>query len=97
MHNRYFFDPLLVKNMELPLTVTKLNAEYDVDVKVVGGGISGQSDAVKLGIARALVKADAELKKVLRDNGCITRDARSKERKKFGKYGARRSPQFTKR
>lgn len=96
-HSKYFFDRFLIQNIELPLLITDSLSSHDVDVIVSGGGFSGQSDAVRLGIARSLVKSNPDLKKVLRDHGFITRDPRVKERKKFGKYGARRSPQFTKR
>jgi len=80
-----------------PLRVTKTLGKYDVTVRVSGGGITGQAGAVSLGIARALVKADASLEVALRDNGMLTRDSRMKERKKYGRKGARKSFQFSKR
>jgi len=80
-----------------PLRVTKTLGKYDVTVRADGGGITGQAGAVSLGIARALVKADAALESVLRDNGMLTRDSRMKERKKYGRKGARKSFQFSKR
>ena len=80
-----------------PLRVTKTLGKYDVAVNVDGGGITGQAGAVSLGIARALVKADATLEPVLRENRMLTRDSRMKERKKYGRRGARRGFQFSKR
>lgn len=81
----------------LPFTTTGTENQFDVTVRVVGGGIHGQADAVRLGIARALIKQNEELRVTLRKAGLITRDARKKERKKFGKRSARRSPQWSKR
>jgi len=80
-----------------PLLVTESGDKYSAVVKVTGGGISGQSDAVAHGIARALLKADESLKPVLRQNGLLTRDPRAKERKKPGLKRARKAPQYTKR
>jgi len=80
-----------------PLEATKLTGSYDVWVNVSGGGITGQADAVKLGVARALAKAAPELAGTLRDKGLLTRDSRMKERKKYGLKGARKSFQFSKR
>ena len=93
----YFPNSLVIKDMMQPLVVTKTEDKYDVKVKVIGGGFNGQAGAIRLGIARALVQVNPDFKKDLRFVGLITRDARVKERKKFGLYGARRSPQFTKR
>ena len=76
--------------------VGKIN-EVDITVRAVGGGQAGQADAIKLGISRALVKWDESLKTVIKTRGLLTRDPRKKERKKFGKRGARRSPQWRKR
>ena len=70
---------------------------YDVSVLVNGGGVTGQTDAVKLGIARALLKMDPDLKSVLRKGGFLTRDSREKERKKPGLKRARKAPTYTKR
>ena len=70
---------------------------FDVTVKVEGGGVSGQRDAVKLGLARALVSMDEGARKALRDKGLLTRDARVKERKKPGLKRARKAPTYTKR
>ncbi len=80
-----------------PLRATKTLGKYDVLANVDGGGITGQAGAVSLGIARALLKADATLEAALRENRMLTRDSRMKERKKYGRRGARRSFQFSKR
>jgi small subunit ribosomal protein S9 len=80
-----------------PLLVTGSLSKYNTVVKVVGGGITGQSGAISHGIARALVKADESLKPMLRQNGLLTRDPRVKERKKPGLKRARKAPQYTKR
>ena len=80
-----------------PLRVTKTLGKYDVTVRVDGGGISGQAGAVSLGISRALMKADGSLEPALRDNEMLTRDSRMKERKKYGRKGARKGFQFSKR
>ena len=80
-----------------PLTLTNTEGRFDVIVKVEGGGYTGQAGAIRHGIARALVRADEELKKTLKKAGYLTRDPRMKERKKYGLKGARRSPQFSKR
>jgi small subunit ribosomal protein S9 len=80
-----------------PLDQTGKRSELDIWVRVEGGGITGQADACKLGIARALKKLDDSLAHGLRDTGMLTRDARMKERKKYGLRGARRGTQFSKR
>ena len=80
-----------------PLRVTKTLGQYDVVVRVQGSGISGQAGAIMLGVARALLKADPSLESVLRDNKMLTRDSRMKERKKYGRKGARKGFQFSKR
>jgi small subunit ribosomal protein S9 len=80
-----------------PLTDTTLTSAMDVTVLVEGGGISGQTAAVRLGLARALVEYDENLKPTLRTNGHLTRDARIKERKKPGLKRARKAPTYTKR
>lgn len=80
-----------------PLLVTESVGKYNAVVKVAGGGVSGQSDAISHGIARALVMVDENLKPVLRQNGLLTRDSRVKERKKAGLRRARKAPQYTKR
>ena len=80
-----------------PLTVVGLEKQYYFTAKVQGGGISGQRDAVKLGLARALVSMDESLRVVMRQHGLLTRDARVKERKKPGLKRARKAPTYTKR
>src|SRR5882724_2289536 len=80
-----------------PLKVTALEGTYDLRVRVHGGGPSGQADAVRHGIARALVEADPELRAVLKKEGFLARDARIVERKKAGLHKARKAPQFSKR
>ena len=80
-----------------PLLATESLGKYNATVKVAGGGVSGQSGAISHGIARALVRADDNLKPVLRQNGLLTRDPRVKERKKPGLRRARKAPQYTKR
>lgn len=95
--DKYFPNKIIIQDLEQPLELTNTKTSYDINVVVTGGGFSGQSGAIRLGIARALVKVNPEFKKLLKKRKLITRDARSKERKKFGLYGARRAPQFTKR
>ncbi len=80
-----------------PLTDTELVGKMDVTVLIQGGGTTGQTSAVRLGLARALVKYDEDLRGVLRNNGHMTRDARVKERKKPGLKRARKAPTYTKR
>jgi small subunit ribosomal protein S9 len=80
-----------------PLIATENTGKYNVVVKVEGGGVSGQSGAISHGISRALVNADERFKSTLRQSGLLTRDARSKERKKPGLKRARKAPQYTKR
>ncbi len=80
-----------------PLTVTETRNSYNVSVHVAGGGSAGQADAVAHGIARALCEADENLRPVLKQNGLLARDARAKERKKYGLKRARKAPQYTKR
>ena len=80
-----------------PLELTESVGKYDITVNVNGGGITGQAGAIRLGITRALLEIDPELRKVLKPAGMITRDPRKKERKKYGLRKARRAPQFSKR
>lgn len=80
-----------------PLAQTGKRNELDVVIRVNGGGSTGQADACKLGIARALKKYDVTVEEALRDAGLLTRDSRMKERKKYGLRGARRGTQFSKR
>jgi small subunit ribosomal protein S9 len=80
-----------------PLALTELAPNFDALVTVGGGGVSAQADAVKMGIARALLEFNAELRKTLKADGLLSRDARIKERKKYGQKGARKRFQFSKR
>ena len=80
-----------------PLVLTENADKYDVVCRVAGGGVTGQAGAIRHGIARALLQADAELRPELKKAGFLTRDPRMKERKKYGLKGARRAPQFSKR
>ena len=80
-----------------PLVMTNTESKYDMIVKVVGGGYTGQAGAIRHGLSRALVKANEEYKLTLKKAGFLTRDPRMKERKKPGLKGARRAPQFSKR
>ncbi|HEY8390618.1 MAG TPA: 30S ribosomal protein S9 [Clostridia bacterium] len=80
-----------------PLELTKSTDKWDIFVNVQGGGFTGQAGAIRHGISRALVEADAEYKTVLKQAGFLTRDPRMKERKKYGLKKARRAPQFSKR
>lgn len=95
-HKSYFDTNLAQLNAEMPFRVLSLNT-YDVEANVNGGGLSGQADAVKLGIARALVASDESYKSKLREYGLLTVDSRVKERKKYGQKAARRKFQFVKR
>ena len=80
-----------------PLVLTENADKFDVVCRVSGGGVTGQAGAIRHGIARALLQADAELRPALKKAGFLTRDPRMKERKKYGLKGARRAPQFSKR
>ncbi len=93
----YFGKKTLEMVAKQPLVLTKTEGRYDVVANVRGGGITGQAGAIRLGIARALLKADIEMRPALKKAGFLTRDPRMKERKKYGLKGARRAPQFSKR
>ncbi len=80
-----------------PLKLTSTDEMYDVDVTMHGGGVTGQAGALRLGIARALIEIDPELRTVLKRAGFLTRDAREKESKKYGLKKARKAPQYSKR
>ncbi|HET8930149.1 MAG TPA: 30S ribosomal protein S9 [Acidimicrobiales bacterium] len=80
-----------------PLRVTELAEAYDIDATITGGGPTGQAGALRLGIARALIELDAELRPTLKEAGFLTRDAREKESKKYGLKKARKAPQYSKR
>jgi small subunit ribosomal protein S9 len=93
----YIHSDALRQYLAQPLLLTGLTEKYDVVVSAKGGGISGQSGAIRHGLARALIAADATLRDVLKKAGCLTRDSRMKERKKPGQPGARKRFQFSKR
>jgi small subunit ribosomal protein S9 len=93
----YFKRETDVLTLTQPLVVTETRDSYNISVQVVGGGTTGQAGAVLQGLARALCEADETLRPVLKRNGFLTRDARAKERKKFGLKRARKAPQYTKR
>ncbi len=95
--NEYMPFATLVMDLKQPLTLTSTQDQFDVTVNVVGGGFTGQAGAIRLGIARALLEASPDYRPVLKKAGMLTRDARAKERKKYGLKGARRAPQFSKR
>lgn len=95
----------LIMDLMQPLEITNTKDRFDIDVNVYGGGFSGQTGAIRLGITRALMQYDANtdknsensFRKLLKINGLVTRDPRVKERKKYGLKKARRAPQFSKR
>ena len=95
--DEYFGLETLKTVVRQPLTLTDTLGKFDVVVNVLGGGYTGQAGAIRHGIARALVKADSELKDAIKKAGFLTRDPRMKERKKYGLKAARRAPQFSKR
>ena len=93
----YFTDPELRRRAHEAFKVVDLEGRYDINATLHGGGTTGQSDALRLGIARALIELDPELRPALKREGMLTRDSRKVERKKCGLRKARRAPQFTKR
>jgi len=93
----YFCRAVDVQRVQSPLQKTATESRFNISIKVTGGGMTGQADAAKLGIARALVEADPDFRTVLSRSGLLTRDAREKERKKPGLKRARKAPQYTKR
>ena len=94
--NEYMPYATLVMDLKQPLVLTGTDSKYDVEAQVRGGGFTGQSGAIRLGITRALLEAGCD-RKVLKAAGLITRDSRKKERKKYGLKAARKAPQFSKR
>ena len=96
-HLEYFKDKMQRNVVIQPLEVTGHQEKFDIYVNVKGGGFTGQAGAVRLGIARALLEFDSELRPTLRKAGFLTRDPRIKERKKYGQPGARKRYQFSKR
>ncbi|MDD4690592.1 MAG: 30S ribosomal protein S9 [Eubacteriales bacterium] len=95
--NEYFGLETLKLIVRQPLDATDTLAKFDVRVNVKGGGFTGQAGAIRHGISRALLEADADFRPVLKKAGFLTRDPRMKERKKYGLKAARRAPQFSKR
>ncbi len=96
-YEKYFLretDRIIIKQ---PLQITNNMDKYDIVANIVGGGLTGQAGALRLGIARALLLSQPELKDLLRKHGFLTRDPRMKERKKYGQKGARKRFQWTKR
>lgn len=95
--NEYFDTPVNRNVLTSPLTLIDKNDAFDIKVTVMGGGYTGQAGAIRHGVSKALVLSDPDLRGVLKSAGFITRDARQKERKKYGQKGARASFQFSKR
>ena len=95
--NEYFSRDTSKMILKQPLEITNTLEKYDIDVKVKGGGQTGQAGAIRLAIARGLQKMDKELRSVLKKAGMLTRDSREVERKKYGQPGARKKFQFSKR
>lgn len=93
----YFPDPAVQFRVMEPIKTVDAADKFDIDATLHGGGLTGQSDAMRLGIARALIEYDPELRPALKKEGLLTRDSRRVERKKYGLRKARRAPQFTKR
>lgn len=93
----YFKRETLKMIIEQPFNKTETLGKFDIQADVKGGGLTGQAGALRLGISRALLKYDEELRSILRANGFLTRDPREKERKKYGMAGARKRYQFSKR
>ena len=94
---QYFAKPTLLVALRQPLEITGTTGRFDVVALVEGGGITGQAGAVRLGLARALLKAEPGLRPSLKKAGFLTRDPRMKERRKYGLKKARKAPQFSKR
>ena len=95
--NDYFKSEILQTTVKQAMTAVKVDGNYDVTVNVEGGGVKGQAEAIRLGIARAMVKINGETRSPLRKEGLLTRDSRMVERKKPGRRKARRRFQFSKR
>ena len=96
-YDEYFSSPSLKMIIKQPFEITGKKDQFDLYINVSGGGVAGQAGAVKHGISKALLEYDAELRGVLKKAGFLTRDARIKERKKYGQPGARKRFQFSKR
>jgi small subunit ribosomal protein S9 len=91
------FNASYLSAAKAPLETLGLEGEYDILVNVRGGGLTGQADSIRLGVARALCQLDPENRKPLKVEGYLTRDPRAKERKKYGLHKARKAPQYSKR
>lgn len=91
------FNPAYLSSVKAPLETLGLEAEYDILVNASGGGLTGQADSIRLGVARALCQLDPENRKPLKIEGYLTRDPRAKERRKYGLRKARKAPQYSKR
>ena len=91
------FSPNYLRISCAPLDILGLNNEYDIHVKTEGGGLTGQANAIRLGVARALCSINSNHRHVLKSEGYLTRDARIKERRKYGLRKARKAPQYSKR
>jgi len=96
-YEEYFTRPSLKMIIRQPFEITGKNGQFDLYVNVSGGGVAGQAGAVKHGISKALLEYDVQLRPILKKAGFLTRDARIKERKKYGQPGARKRFQFSKR
>lgn len=95
--DQYFVTGAQRESARRPLLSTETASAFNIVVRVTGGGVNGQADAVKLGIARALMQFNTELRKKLKTEGMVSRDSRAKERKKYGQKGARKRFQYSKR
>lgn len=93
----YLPQATLRMEVNAPLVLTETKGQFDIKINVAGGGYAGQAGSIRHGISRALLEASADYRAVLKKAGFLTRDARMKERKKYGLKGARRAPQFSKR
>ncbi len=95
--NYFNLIPTYIQSLKAPLETLGLENEYDILVKAEGGGLTGQAEAIRLGVARALCQLSPDNRQPLKTEGYLTRDPRSKERKKYGLHKARKAPQYSKR
>ncbi|MCI6878914.1 MAG: 30S ribosomal protein S9 [Solobacterium sp.] len=95
--DQYLPQEVLRMVVKSPLVITNTEGQFDVNINVYGGGLTGQAGAMRHGITRALLEVGEDYRPVLKSAGFLTRDSRAKERKKYGLKGARRAPQFSKR
>ena len=95
--DQYLPQEVLRMVVKSPLVITNTEGQFDVNINVYGGGLTGQAGAMRHGIARALLEVGEDYRPVLKSAGFLTRDSRAKQRKKYGLKGARRAPQFSKR